>query len=77
MASRVNLAGLTLDGVPVEMGSPDAGENGYVVTYNDSAKELELAAPVPVAGAGVGGKVCTVDDEHRLTNATATVVSVP
>lgn len=32
MASRVNIAGLTLDGVPVEMGSPASGENGYVVT---------------------------------------------
>lgn len=60
----VTIAGLTLDGVPVEMGTPGASQDGFVVTYNDSTKELELKAPVPVAGAGVGGKVCTVDDVY-------------
>ena len=62
--SKVTIAGLTLDGVPVEMGAPGSGHDGYVVTYKHSNREMELLAPAAVAGAGVGGKVCTVDDVY-------------
>lgn len=57
----VTIAGLTLDGVPVEMGTPGASQDGFVVTYNNATHEVELKAPTPTSG---GGNLVTVDDVY-------------
>ena len=56
MATPVTTAGLTINGVPIELNHPGSTQDEYVISYDSEAKTLELKPQ-----RGLGGATCTVD----------------